>query len=245
MYCSEETTTFTNCVIAGNFATYYGSGFWLYESETALFNSIVALNRGDSEAVGRESVIQARYALSSYSEWNGGSSNYVFNPAKPLFTDAASGDYALAANSQALNKGNNAYISGWATDLAGEPRVFGSRVDLVPYERETNASAAVYEPLYSVMLSATVTDEVDAVLSAKRFDASFDEVASTSVLIDEAFATDCGADVWSDIEAALVADAASRRKERRSLFESLDESERFDVWSADELDAEDGRFFVR
>ncbi|MBQ7109596.1 MAG: hypothetical protein IJO06_00080, partial [Thermoguttaceae bacterium] len=73
----------------------------------------------------------------------------------------------------------------------------------------------------------------DAISAAERFDAAFaslEAVASTSVLDGGEFATDCGADVWSEIETALVADEASRKKERRDPFESLD------VWADDELE---------
>ena len=204
LYCSEETTTFTNCVIAANLATYYGSGVYLRESKATLFNSIVALNQGNAEVWSSESSVKAYCTLSSYSEWNGGSNNYVFNPAKPLFKDATNGDYTLATNSQALDKGNNAYVADYLTDLAGKPRVLGSCVDLGAYERVVSmASVAVAE---------------------------LSSVASASVWEDDEFASNCDADVWREIETTLAADNASRRKERRDPFGALAESNAFDVW---------------
>ncbi|MBQ7813625.1 MAG: hypothetical protein IJ387_03920, partial [Thermoguttaceae bacterium] len=163
LYCSEETTTFTNCVIAGNIATYYGSGVYLRESEATLFNSIVALNQGNAEVGSSESAVKAYCTLSSYSEWNGGSDNYVFNPSQPLFKDAANGDYTLATNSQALDKGNDAYVVGYLTDLAGKPRVFGSNVDLGAYE----LIASETSPLV-VTTNSDVVDETDGKISLRE-----------------------------------------------------------------------------
>ncbi|MBQ2790283.1 MAG: hypothetical protein IJE97_11660 [Thermoguttaceae bacterium] len=47
---------------------------------------------------------------------------------------------------------------------------------------------------------------------------------------DNEFATDCGADVWCEIEAALVGVEASRKSKRRDPFEALAEEDAFDVW---------------
>ena len=38
--------------------------------------------------------------------------------------------YSLAEDSQAIDKGDNSYISGYETDLAGNPRIVGAAVDL-------------------------------------------------------------------------------------------------------------------
>jgi hypothetical protein len=67
----------------------------------------------------------------------------------------------------------------------------------------------------------------NAVSIAERFDAAFEEAASTSVLEGGEFATDRGADVWSEIETALVAAETSRKAKRRDPFES------FNVWGDD------------
>lgn len=54
-------------------------------------------------------------------------------PAQPSFKDAANGDYTLASNSPAIDKGLNAYIS-LSKDFAGNARIAGQRVDLGAFE---------------------------------------------------------------------------------------------------------------
>lgn len=59
----------------------------------------------------------------------------------PLFTGA--GDYTLQVTSPARNVGNNTYISGYTTDLAGNDRTIGT-VDMGCYENQTAASLVSY-----------------------------------------------------------------------------------------------------
>lgn len=56
-----------------------------------------------------------------------------------------------------------------------------------------------------------------------------EETTSTSVWDDDEFTTDCGSDVWNEIEATLFDVEASRKKERRDLFEALAEPDALDV----------------
>ncbi|MBQ2850106.1 MAG: hypothetical protein IJE77_06455, partial [Thermoguttaceae bacterium] len=87
----------------------------------------------------------------------------------------------------------------------------------------------------------------DAVSAAERFDAAFaafEGAASTSVLDGGEFATDCGVDVWDEIEAALVGVEATRKSKRRDPFEALAEEDAFDVWGdADGFDGWRGTAF--
>ena len=57
-----------------------------------------------------------------------------------LVANAAEGDYSLADGSQALNLGNNEYVS-TDVDLAGNARIIGGTVDLGAYERQNEASS--------------------------------------------------------------------------------------------------------
>jgi hypothetical protein len=51
----------------------------------------------------------------------------------PLFVDQASSNLRLQPNSPCINAGNNSYITN-TTDLDGNPRASGGRVDIGAYE---------------------------------------------------------------------------------------------------------------
>ncbi len=132
---------FYNCTIVDNTAK-YGGGFCLdYNAVLNAYDSIVACNsassRGDdvylSTLYGSGAVANAYNTLSSFSNWTDGADNLIYNAEKPLFTNAASGDYTLAKNSQAIDKGNNQYVT-TNVDLAENTRISGGAVDLGAYE---------------------------------------------------------------------------------------------------------------
>jgi hypothetical protein len=52
----------------------------------------------------------------------------------PVFADAANGDYHLTAGSPCVNAGTNSAPQLPATDLDGDPRIAGGRVDMGAYE---------------------------------------------------------------------------------------------------------------
>ena len=60
----------------------------------------------------------------------------------PMFKDPDNENFRLTGGSPAINRGNNAFVNGVTTDLAGNPRISGGVVDLGPYEF----------PLYSLFL---------------------------------------------------------------------------------------------
>ena len=139
---NSSSISLTNCTITNNDG-YDGAGIY-YDSinsdETAnlnVANSIIAANAGNDATVkDADSIINAYNTLSSFVDWTNAAdaTNYLYDPSKPLFTDVANGDYTLASDSQALNKGDNSFVS-VATDLAGNARVFIDVVDLGAYER--------------------------------------------------------------------------------------------------------------
>ncbi|MBR2005150.1 MAG: fibronectin type III domain-containing protein, partial [Thermoguttaceae bacterium] len=95
----------------------------------------------------------ANNVLSGFTAWTSGANNYVYDASQPLFADAANGDYRLSSDSQALNKGNDAYAVDAdgqkpTLDLAGNPR-FSGKIDLGAYEYRQE------EPLASPSLSAS------------------------------------------------------------------------------------------
>ncbi|MBO7725829.1 MAG: fibronectin type III domain-containing protein, partial [Thermoguttaceae bacterium] len=62
-----------------------------------------------------------------------------------LFTDAENGDYTLAAGSQAINAGNNDFVTA-ETDLAGNPRIVGDIIDLGSYEYQGSGPQQLASP---------------------------------------------------------------------------------------------------
>ena len=127
----------TNCTITNNFA-YIGGGIYNYYGTLNLYNTIVALNSG-TDIYHYSGIIQGWNNLTTFSDWTNGSNNLVYNSALPLFADAANGDYRLAANSLAIDKGNNeyAYNAGLdenSLDLTGNPRFVGMVIDIGAYE---------------------------------------------------------------------------------------------------------------
>ncbi len=140
---SPGTLTLTNCTVAGNSVeggiSGDGMGGGIYNSGTVnLYNTIIAQNTASSYGndVYRSSGSYAYNTLSSFTGWTESENCLTYDSSQPLFTDAAGGDYTLAANSQAIDKGNNTYVT-TETDLAGNPRIAGGIVDLGAYEYQS------------------------------------------------------------------------------------------------------------
>ena len=79
------------------------------------------------------SSLYAYNCLSTFTDWTESENCLVYNPSLPLFTDPENGDYTLAKYSQAINVGNNGYVT-TGTDLAGNSRIVDGVVDLGAYE---------------------------------------------------------------------------------------------------------------
>ena len=123
---NSSTLTLTNCTVAGNTAG-SGDGGGIYNNETSyLYNSIV---RG----VSNDGTIRAYNTLSEFTAWTESSGCLIYDPSKPLFADPENNDYTLARGPQAINRGNNDYVT-VETDLAGNPRIRNDIVDLGAYE---------------------------------------------------------------------------------------------------------------
>ena len=149
IFGDSSTLTLTNCTISRNSANYEGGGIFVYSStggySTLIFyNSIIAQNTANDSGndiydYNDTSAFNAYNTLSSYTDWTSGSNNLTYDSSKPLFTSPQTGDYTLAANSQAIDKGNNENVK-TSTDLAGKSRIVNGVVDLGAYEYQGNQS---------------------------------------------------------------------------------------------------------
>ncbi len=123
--------TLVNATVADNKAT-NGAAVYIVGalnlSNSILLGSVV--NRG---------VLNASNTLSSFEEWSNKEEavNFVYDATLPLFGEG----YALAENSQAIDKGDNA-ANASTTDLAGDARIVGDAVDLGAYEFQAPVSAS-------------------------------------------------------------------------------------------------------
>ena len=167
-------TTIRNSTIAGNEAP-HGGGFDLRaDCSATLYNTIVAQNvatqyPGLDDVYDYGGTLSAYSVLSGYSSWDAGSYNYSYDASSPLFTDAANGDYTLAANSQAIDKGNNSYISGYATDLAGKTRVAGTSVDIGAYEYQQSTQLSSPSLSVSASSSSSIKATIESVSNASSY----------------------------------------------------------------------------
>ena len=161
---TSSTISLTNCTVSDNSAP---NGSALYFNSTAIGdvkNSIVvAGNSSDSaEEVycevnnDQQAVVNAYNTISSFTQWSNANEedvvNYEYDSNAPLFTN--SDGYVLSENSQAINKGENAYVS-FETDISGSSRIEGGKVDLGAYEYIENASTKT--PLDSVAITGDLS----------------------------------------------------------------------------------------
>ena len=137
-------STVTSSTITGNTAVINGGGIGNWDMLT-LHNTIVTENfsKGNIDIYNLNGrIIQGHNNLTTFTEWTSGSANPVYNSSLPLFINAANSDYRLAPNSQAIDKGNNAYVNS-ATDITGNPRIANGIVDIGAYEYSVTTVIAV------------------------------------------------------------------------------------------------------
>lgn len=137
IYNSNGTVTLTNCTICKNEAG-YGGGIYTYgqNASVTLNNSIALFNTyraGGEDIYSYAGAVNAHHVLSSYTAWTTSEDTRTYNSKAPLFTDAASGDYTLCDSSQAVDAGDNTYVTE-PSDLAGNTRIVHDIVDLGAYE---------------------------------------------------------------------------------------------------------------
>jgi hypothetical protein len=160
---NADILTLTNCTVAGNTASKSGDGIY-NGSMTSLYNSIVL---GITNADG----IYAYNTLSEFTDWTESAECLTYDSAKSLFADPENGNYTLAADSQAIDRGNNDYVT-VETDLAGNPRIYNTIVDLGAYEYQGSL-----EPFMTPTISAG-TPGVYVSYGANRHRITWDAIAN-------------------------------------------------------------------
>jgi hypothetical protein len=73
-----------------------------------------------------------------------------------LFVNSGNGNLRLQSNSPCINAGNNAYVT-TATDLDGNPRIVGGKVDMGAYECQSPALLDFYNWLQTYELSTSAS----------------------------------------------------------------------------------------
>ncbi|MBR0224685.1 MAG: fibronectin type III domain-containing protein, partial [Thermoguttaceae bacterium] len=148
LYLEGCETTIRNSTITRNSSLDRGGGIWLSDNSVLnAYNSIIAANTAPQGAdmIQYSSQSAAWNVLSSYTSWNSGANRLAYNANQPLFTNATQGDYSLAANSQALNHGDNSHVT-VQTDLAGKTRIIDGTVDLGAYEYSATSPTKLETP---------------------------------------------------------------------------------------------------
>ena len=186
----------TNCTVTGNSAVGVegegqGGGAYVYY-QGALFshNSIIYGNSATTEgadiyAYNEDDWATARAigrnTLSSFTDWTDGANNLVYDASKPLFNNAENGDYTLVANSQAINKGDNANVT-TTVDLAGNPRISGGKVDLGAYEYQgPSEPVALDAPTVTAAVNDTsITVSWNAIPNATKYFLKYKNAADSA-----------------------------------------------------------------
>ena len=163
---NRGTVSFRNCTIAGNSAQLGGGTFSYSNSNSNYYNTVILLNSasgGDRYSdVYNKGAASAFNTLSAFTAWTVSEECPAYDATQPLFTDPENGNFTLTGNSQAVNRGNNSYISGYETDLAGNIRIFGGVVDLGAYEAGPETPSTV------VTTELDIVDPADSRISLRE-----------------------------------------------------------------------------
>ncbi|MHC4911989.1 MAG: choice-of-anchor Q domain-containing protein [Planctomycetota bacterium] len=135
----------TNCTISGNNASNSAGGIYCSESSNLTISNIMLW--GDTAPSASEVMVgnsgTGTSIQISYCDIQGPDENVVHEPgctvnwgpgnidADPLFVNAAGGDYHLLEESPCIDAGDPAFVTGPdETDIDGEPRISGAKIDM-------------------------------------------------------------------------------------------------------------------
>ena len=144
VYCFRSNPTLVNCSLQGNTATASASGGAMYSylsSNPVLTNCVLFGNGGGNTFANNNTTgAVATYSLSdNFDGVNTGGPGNLITGTSPF---ASPTSVALNACSPAINAGNNA-ANTTATDLAGNPRRFGTAIDMGAVEFPGNSNRTV------------------------------------------------------------------------------------------------------
>ena len=122
-----------NCTFAGN-ADNAGKAIYNYDNTGFPLQVMSSIVMDGIRYTGLQPAV--KYSLVQGMPAN--TTNHILDGnANPYFENAATGDYRLSVNSPAINAGNSPFDSA-ATDLANNPRIIGSAIDMGAYEYQGN-----------------------------------------------------------------------------------------------------------
>ncbi len=158
IFCYESNSIIINNLILGNSATEYGGGIFCYESNPMIINNTIIEN--SSNNAGGLCCASSDPIVTNSIIWNNGESNILAdlysNPivtycdiqggysgegnidADPLFFGTGEHPYSLSDDSPCVNAGtpDTTGLNLPEFDLAGNPRIFGGRIDMGAYENQ-------------------------------------------------------------------------------------------------------------
>lgn len=162
------TSYIANCVIANNTITssynYYGAGIYYTSSTTNIYNTIIWGNKHNYTP---DNYYNAYSSSDSYPKYcaieEGDTTNHCFTLASSndgynaseyyvRFIDPANNDYHLHVSSPCVDNGDST-VPHTTTDMDGNPRIFGSTIDMGAYEVQDVNNCSV--PLNLVVSNVT------------------------------------------------------------------------------------------
>lgn len=139
----NSSPTFTNCTFTRNAAGNKGGAMHnTIDSHPILYNCILWADNALSEGPELSLSNNSSY-LVSHSDVQGGWPGIGNINRNPVFANAAGGDLHLLATSPCVDAGDPNYVAGPnETDLDGNPRIMGGRIDMGAYEYPNAAPVA-------------------------------------------------------------------------------------------------------
>ena len=126
--------TVTNCTFSSNFGGSEGGRGGIYSlGSSPVIRSCIFWSNSDSYGMGELSQIGPETPAVNYSciqGWTGALGGTGNIGADPCFVDPLRDDCHLLANSPCINTGDPSYSGTGETDIDGQPRVIGGRVDM-------------------------------------------------------------------------------------------------------------------